>query len=129
MSIGAPPDLVNDVLQAPLAGGNAFIEFQKTGEGEDPLATVPLPKIVISGTYPEQRAINAIFAGDADGAIKIANAEFATAPQGEKLNKATELMARCLRNKDGNPKKRADAYAKAINDGKPFADLPELKNK
>lgn len=104
---------------------NVFIQFQKTGEGNDPLADVPLPKGIHFGDNDDfSLAMNYAISGDKVSALKSAVSAYSSAPAGFYLNFATGLVAQCLRNLDGNLV-RANAFVTAQSQGKQF-DIVEL---
>jgi len=112
-------------LDGNLARANAFIAFQKDGVGEDPLASVPLPKVEFAGTAVQARIANKLAAGERIAALKIAVEEFSTARNGPPLNAATSLVAQCLRNIDGHLV-RANLFVESQSKGEPFT-IDELQ--
>ena len=107
-------------LDADVVRANAFIAYQTSGTGTNPLASVALPTgfaFIQSGAVPT--ALNYELAGDNLSALKTAVASFANAQAGTQLNTATAFVASKLRNKDGNLV-RANAYVTAVSNGQPF---------
>ena len=106
-------------LDTNLVRANAFIQFQKDGQGTNPLSGISLPQVTFLGNTPAIQAINSSGGGDNLTALKIAVNAFATAPSGPSLNTATAFVAQWLRNIDGNLV-RANAFVTAQTQGQPF---------
>ena len=109
-----------------LARANAFIQFQKDGQGKNPIDGVSLPQgvtLIDSSTYAQFQ--NQTVTGNTLGALKAACNAFASASSAQ-LNAATALVAQALRNIDGNLV-RANAFVTAQTNGGTF-DIAELKN-
>lgn len=123
-------DLVGSAFRAldtGLGRANAFIEFQKTGRGANPLADVALPQIAWPEGYtePQMQAIAAALSGDNIAALRVAAGCFAEAQAGNALNAATGMVAQWLRNIDMNLV-RANAFVEAQTKGESYT-ITELK--
>jgi hypothetical protein len=99
-----------------LARANAFIQYQKDGQGRNLLDGVTAPQVTFTGNSPWAKALDA---PDNLSALKIAAESFATAANGGPLNAATDLVAQWLRNTDCSLV-RANAFVTATTRGQPF---------
>jgi hypothetical protein len=109
-----------------LVRDNAFIQFEESGTGANPLAGVPLPSgVTFIGNSPDIQAANFATAGDNLDALKTAVNQFSTAANGYPLNNATAAVAQWLRNIDGNLV-RANAFVTAQSAGQPYT-IAELQ--
>jgi hypothetical protein len=109
-------------LDTNLVRANAFIQYQKDGQGTNPIASVTVPKVTFLGNSVD---INALNAPDSVTALKVAVNAFATAPSGTELNTATAFVAQWLRNIDTNLV-RANAFVSAQSQGQAFT-IAELQ--
>ena len=111
-----------------LVRSNAFIQFQKDGQGENVLEAIPVPDAAaaaLSNSSPLSAAIAALIKGDKPSALRIAFNSFASAETNDSLNAAVGLVAQILRNIDGNLI-RANAFVTAQKNGEAF-EITELK--
>ncbi len=105
---------------------NAFIDHQKTGEGENPLAGIELPPVLLArigeidttNVLPATRVQILSAKGDFAAALDLAKSEYATASR-ENLSLSVDRIASVLKAHDGNVL-RANAYIQAQKDQKPF---------
>ncbi len=85
-----------------IAAAKAFIDYQESGTGANPLASVPLPNVTFVQLTPDVEALNKAVAGDMQGALDVATAAYATTPAGPNYQSAVAFRAKWLRNFDGN---------------------------
>lgn len=105
---------------------NAFIDHQKTGEGDNPLAGTAVPPALLArlgendlANVPSVTRIRLLIAkGDFPAALDAAKTEYATASR-ENLSRAVDRIAAVLKAHDGNVL-RANAYIQSQKDQKPF---------
>jgi hypothetical protein len=105
---------------------NAFIDHQKTGEGDNPLAGTAMPPALLArlgeidlASVPSATRIQLLIAkGDFPAALDAAKTEYATASR-ENLSRSVDRIAAVLKAHDGNVL-RANAYIQSQKDQKPF---------
>ena len=107
-------------LDCNVVRANAFIAYQTSGTGANPISGVALPTgINFIPDTPAAVALNYGVAGDNLSALKTAVSSFASAQSGAPLNTATAFVAQWLRNIDGNVV-RANAFIQAQSQGLPY---------
>ncbi len=105
---------------------NAYIEYQKTGAGENPLANQGIPQslaerlaaVNLTETHTASRVAILIAQGDFEAALDVAKTDYATAPRAT-LSRAVDRIAAVLKAHDGNVI-RANAYIQSQKDQTPF---------
>jgi len=109
-----------------IARANAYIDYQKSGTGENPLAEITLPAALLehiakidptSASLPARINLN-IAKGDFAGALDLAKTDYATANR-ENLSRSVDRIATVLKAHDGNVL-RANDYIQSQKDQKPF---------
>ena len=111
-----------------LVRSNAFIQFQKDGQGSNVLDSIPVPQLVtnnLAPSTPAHQAVIALMSGDKVGALRVAFGVFGNANTNNDLNAAVSLVAQTLRNVDGNLV-RANAFVTAQKNGQAFT-ISELQ--
>jgi len=105
---------------------NAYIDHQKTGEGDNPLAETAMPPALLAriGEIDAASALAAtrvqllVAKGDFSGALDVAKTDYATASR-DNLSRSVDRIAAVLKAHDGNVQ-RANAYIQSQKEQKPF---------
>ena len=100
-------------------GTAAFVQYQTTGEGLNPLAGTTLPAITLLGNNDRVKALNLSLTGDSTGALRLARQMFSLPQTSAQLSVSSAFMSQILRNADGNLK-RANDFSVSASKGLPY---------